>query len=374
MIGPVPAYSCPAGATLSGSSCTAPVTQAASVSGYSCSSGTLSGSSCLSTSTAAASVSYSCAPGQALSGTSCSSSSTASTGGTPIYSCPADYTLAGTSCTQQGTATMVATASFSCASGTLSGANCLGALRRTRYEAYGNTAAGAVPTGLGFTGHVNDADTGLVYMQQRYYDPIAARFMSVDPIVTDPNTGKGFNVYEYANNNPYRYIDPDGRDAWYKEDSTQTLPTIVITGSRAPVPSVPANAPGGPVSQPTWGEVTNWITRPTPGCEANHCLTGTVPLPGMPNVTTVIGRVKDLKNLGAAERSLLDRLPNLGDPKLNWQQNAGVLRQEMGRGLPIRDASPGDGAGQFLNAERYLLKDRGWRFDAGTNYWMPPGS
>jgi len=69
-----------------------------------------------------------------------------------------------------------------------------------------------VPTGLGFTGHVNDADTGLVYMQQRYYDPIAGRFLSVDPIATDANTGSGFNLYEYANNNPYRYTDPDGLD------------------------------------------------------------------------------------------------------------------------------------------------------------------
>lgn len=41
------------------------------------------------------------------------------------------------------------------------------------------------------------------------------------------------------------------------------------------------------------------------------------------------------------------------------KQNSGVLHQEMGKGQPIRDASPGDTAGQFLNAERNLLKDRG---------------
>ena len=88
---------------------------------------------------------------------------------------------------------------------------------RTRYEAYGNTAAGTVPNGIGFTGHVNDADTGLVYMQQRYYDPIAARFMSLDPVSTDANTGASFGRYHYANNNPYRVIDPDGRSGVYTE-------------------------------------------------------------------------------------------------------------------------------------------------------------
>lgn len=88
--------------------------------------------------------------------------------------------------------------------------------------------------------------------------------------------------------------------------------------------------------------------------------------------TTVIGRVKDLQRLGPGEKSLLDRLPNLGSPRANWRQNSSVLRQEMRRGKPIRDASPSDATGQFLNAERNLLLDRGWTFDRATNYWMPP--
>jgi RHS repeat-associated protein len=82
---------------------------------------------------------------------------------------------------------------------------------RTRYEPYGLTAAGVTPT-IGFTGHVNDADTGLVYMQQRYYDPVAGRMLSIDPVMTDANTGGSFNRYSYANNNPYKYLDPDGRN------------------------------------------------------------------------------------------------------------------------------------------------------------------
>ena len=48
-------------------------------------------------------------------------------------------------------------------------------------------------------------------MQQRYYDPIAGRFLSVDPVTTDSGTGDHFNRYLYAANNPYRYTDPDGR-------------------------------------------------------------------------------------------------------------------------------------------------------------------
>ena len=81
---------------------------------------------------------------------------------------------------------------------------------RTFYEPYGHVAAGPSKT-IGFTGHVNDIETGLTYMQQRYYDPIAGRMLSIDPVVTDANSGASFNRYNYAANNPYKYIDPDGR-------------------------------------------------------------------------------------------------------------------------------------------------------------------
>lgn len=38
-----------------------------------------------------------------------------------------------------------------------------------------------------------------------------ARFLSVDPVQSDTDTGANFNRYHYANNSPYRFTDPDGR-------------------------------------------------------------------------------------------------------------------------------------------------------------------
>lgn len=43
--------------------------------------------------------------------------------------------------------------------------------------------------------------------------PAAARFLSVDPVQANPNNGTSFNRYYYANNNPYRFTDPDGRQS-----------------------------------------------------------------------------------------------------------------------------------------------------------------
>jgi RHS repeat-associated protein len=45
---------------------------------------------------------------------------------------------------------------------------------------------------------------------QRYYDPIIGRFLSVDPVSASDN-GANFNRYWYANNNPYKFTDADGR-------------------------------------------------------------------------------------------------------------------------------------------------------------------
>jgi len=88
----------------------------------------------------------------------------------------------------------------------------LQAWTRKRYEPYGAPRPGSeVPVSSGYTGHAHDPETALVQMQQRYYEPLAGRFLSVDPVTTNARTGAMFNRYEYANNNPYRYFDPDGR-------------------------------------------------------------------------------------------------------------------------------------------------------------------
>jgi RHS repeat-associated protein len=100
-------------------------------------------------------------------------------------------------------------------------------ISRTRYEPYGATAAGATP-GIGFTGHMNAPELGLVYMQQRYYDPVAGRFLSIDPVTTDANTGSSFNRYAYANNSPFKYVDPDGRYSEVTWNSSGTAVTVKI--------------------------------------------------------------------------------------------------------------------------------------------------
>lgn len=85
-------------------------------------------------------------------------------------------------------------------------------VERREYEPYGRQLTPAPQDGPGYTGHVYDAATGMVYMQQRYYDPWVGRFLSVDP-VTFYGVGdmRLFSRYAYAVNNPNKFIDLDGR-------------------------------------------------------------------------------------------------------------------------------------------------------------------
>ena len=84
---------------------------------------------------------------------------------------------------------------------------------KENYRPYGDRLTNSpaeAGNAIGFAGKPFDASTGLSYMGARYYEPTLGRFMGVDSAPVDPNTVHGFNRYAYANNNPYRYVDPDG--------------------------------------------------------------------------------------------------------------------------------------------------------------------
>ena len=77
------------------------------------------------------------------------------------------------------------------------------------YEAYGKTSGtGTFVNSFAYTGAVNDEETGLVYMNARYYHPGTGRFISQDTYRGD---GEAFwNLYLYCNGDPVNGTDPTG--------------------------------------------------------------------------------------------------------------------------------------------------------------------
>jgi RHS repeat-associated protein len=79
----------------------------------------------------------------------------------------------------------------------------------TTYDAYGNSTAtkGTTTTPLGYDAQYTNADTGLIYLRARAYDPATAQFLSTDPLTRITHT-----PYTYAAENPLNYTDPTGQD------------------------------------------------------------------------------------------------------------------------------------------------------------------
>jgi len=98
---------------------------------------------------------------------------------------------------------------------------------REQYQPYGERITNdpaALQNQRWYTGHPQDTETGLVYAGARYYDPTLGRFMAVDPVSFTEKNLHSFNRYNYGNNNPYRYVDPDGMASW------PTVNNMVRTG------------------------------------------------------------------------------------------------------------------------------------------------
>jgi RHS repeat-associated protein len=115
---------------------------------------------------------------------------------------------------------------------------------------------------VGYTGHQSDIETGLTYMQARYYDPVVGRFYAVDPVGFSGTNTQQFGRYPYAKNNPYRYTDPDGRDAvsilekvfatdQFAVDPMGTGATRVIAEVASEVPAVAGELVGSALTETT---------------------------------------------------------------------------------------------------------------------------
>jgi RHS repeat-associated protein len=79
------------------------------------------------------------------------------------------------------------------------------------YKPYGSQALGSPKAGPGYTGHVNDPDTGFVYMQARYCDPVVGRFLSTDPVRPKATDVLGFGRYADVQNNQVINVDLSGK-------------------------------------------------------------------------------------------------------------------------------------------------------------------
>ena len=91
-----------------------------------------------------------------------------------------------------------------------------------RYDAWGKCTIITDLSGIAtinpfrYRGYYLDNETGLCYLNSRYYDPAVGRFLSPDSLeYLEPEDLGGLNLYSYCNNNPVNYYDPEGHIAMW---------------------------------------------------------------------------------------------------------------------------------------------------------------
>lgn len=124
---------------------------------------------------------------------------------------------------------------------------------RANYEPFGGVVDAADPSKfmpnalggvtLGFTEHSMDTELNLINMTGRIYDPTIGRFLTPDPLPSNPAQSESLNPYSYVWNNPLKWVDPSGfeeEEAPKKKKGEEKWPetikvcceVIVVTGNR----------------------------------------------------------------------------------------------------------------------------------------------
>ena len=99
------------------------------------------------------------------------------------------------------------------------------------YDAWGKVfePTGSMASTLGihnplrYRGFVYDTETGLYYLQSRYYDPEMGRFINADIFVSTGQGVLGYNMFSYCLNNPVNYVDRSGNNAEAVQWWTSTM-------------------------------------------------------------------------------------------------------------------------------------------------------
>jgi RHS repeat-associated protein len=111
-----------------------------------------------------------------------------------------------------------------------------------------------VTRGYAFLEH-DDSFSGLINMRGRMYDPKVGRFLSPDPLVSNPFNSQSYNRFSYVANNPLTLVDPTG---FQEQGGPSWIAKIwnAIFGSGkspppAPEPASPPTAPPEPAPTTT---------------------------------------------------------------------------------------------------------------------------
>src|SRR3989344_3744658 len=120
---------------------------------------------------------------------------------------------------------------------------------QANYQPYGNIYTQTGQEKFKFSGKELDS-SNLYYFGARYYNSNIGRFTQVDPIFKPTES-----PYQYANNNPIKYVDPTGKEVL--GGGLQSVPTGVGDSSVLQFQYTQSNAPGWALHEHTFSGLHN---------------------------------------------------------------------------------------------------------------------
>ncbi len=168
-----------------------------------------------------------------------------------------------------------------------------GATTRADYGPFGQplTSNGSVALqGKGYINERFDPETGLQYLNARYYDPLLARFLTPD--TWDPELpGVDINRYAYAGNDPVNFSDPNGH---------VFAPAVPLAGMAATAAVRALTYLGtAALAALTAKEVVDQTVNSDVADEEKNATPAT-----HDDVEAIMGPGKDVKNPGAKEKNI----------------------------------------------------------------------
>ena len=207
------------------------------------------------------------------------------------------------------------------------------------YDAWGNplTTTGTMADTLGklnpfrYRGYVYDTETGLYYLQSRYYNPETGRFINADNLV-DTEDLLGENLFAYCANNPVNHQDPSGHSF---------LGIIALNFARVAVTAIAAIAVAGltvaavnsPSAKKAANTIANGITKAY--TKAKETVSNVV--------QSAVAKLAPHKKTSEQERERAKTAPAEAQQYSYWEatrvKDRGDSQVVIGKGITLQEAS-----------------------------------
>jgi RHS repeat-associated protein len=215
------------------------------------------------------------------------------------------------------------------------------------YDAWGNVVAstGSTPNVYMYQAEALDSETGLYYLRARYYDPLAGRFLSVDPMADE-----GEHPYTYAGADPVNGHDPTGTQTiieyalLLRSLTPLTWPSFHINSCLLTLSIGTGSGPGGTLA----GLTACQSSQGTGSGAAGKSGTGSGGAgPARPEQNPKIGIGVEVPKASAVNHGVLNLFEDLGHTIVYFKDAPGTI-------VSLLSFGPGEGGVDASDAGRFL--------------------